>query len=145
MSRELSKLRMEMRAEFELTWGAWSDVNSRVDDMSSGMTDMASGMTDMSSGMTDMSSSMAEMSRAMAHMSSRMAEISSKIDQTSRLAKEAVASGEIGVARLRQMERRFSSVLEAVEKETSDKVSSKRFEDLEERVRRLEEKSDPAA
>ena len=43
------------------------------------------------------------------------------------------------------MESRFSTVLQAVETEMSDKVSVERLRDLEERVRRLEEKSDPAA
>jgi hypothetical protein len=53
-----------------------------------------------------------------------------------------VALGDQMVGRLRQLDDKFGKFLGALERET---VSSKSFRELEERVRRLEEKDDSAA
>lgn len=125
---ELSKLRRELTAEFALTWGAWEESNSRI---------------------AALSKKLDQQGREIAEQGQRIAEqgqsIAESMQISSQLGMQVVASGEIAAARLRQMEKRFDSVLRAVENETGGREVSKRLKALEKRVRKLEEKSDPAA
>lgn len=160
---ELSKLRKDMKAEFALLWGGWSSTNSRVDDFGKNLEQHTKILQEQSQQIAKQGEEIAEQGQEIAEQGQRIAEQGQRIAQQSRkiaqqnyqladamltsakIASEISAQGKQTVGRLQNMERRFSSVLEAVEKEMSECVSKDRFQKLEERVKRLEDKDDPAA
>jgi methyl-accepting chemotaxis protein len=107
---------------------------------------MAKSLEEQGQAIVEQGRSIAEQGQAIAEQGQAIARQSLRIDasmrQTAGIAREVVALGDQMVGRLRQLDDKFGKFLGALERET---VSSKSFRELEERVRRLEEKDDSAA
>jgi hypothetical protein len=103
MSEDLQRLRREIRADFELTWGSQAATNTRLE------------------------------------------ELAVTLDQVSHGLKAMADSGRKTVGRLRQLDRRFSAVIDVLERDMLGLAPLGRLESLEQRVAALEQKSDPAA
>jgi chromosome segregation ATPase len=123
MSKETEKLRREVRADLALMWANQSDANGRIEQLSRSIEQHAD---------------------QIAEQGQRIAEqglvIQASMRQTAALGREVADLGNQLVGRLKQFDKRFGKFLSAVEKD-----SEERFEALEARVARLEERGDPAA
>lgn len=123
MSKETERLRREVRADLALMWANQSDANGRIEQLSRSIEQHAD---------------------QIAEQGQKIAEqglvIQASMRQTAALGREVADLGTQLVGRLKQFDKRFGKFLAAVEKD-----SDQRFQALEERVTRLEERGDPAA
>ncbi len=130
MSKETEKLRREVRADLALMWANQSDANGSIERLSRSIEQHAD--------------QIAEQGQKIAEQGQRIAEqglvIQASMRQTAALGREVADLGTQMVGRLKQFDKRFGKFLSAVEKD-----SEERFEALEARVARLEERGDPAA
>lgn len=129
-SNEWRRLRNEMRADLELMWGSQADSNNRIESLSSSIEKHGQ--------------QIAEQGRQIAEQGRQIAEQSLRIEESMRqsaaLGREVAAIGHQLVGRLRQFDHRFGVLIDSLETD-----NDKRFAVLEERVTRLERKTDPAA
>ncbi len=123
MSKELDRLRKDVRAQLELMWGSQSESNSRIEKLSRSIEANAD--------------TIVEQGRQIAEQS---LVIQASMKQSAAIGREVVALGDQMVGRLRQFDYKFGQLLGAIEKD-----SDQRFVALEKRVARLEKKGDPAA
>ena len=137
MSKELDRLRKDVRAQLELMWGSQSESNSRIEKLSRSIEANADTIV-------EQGRQIAEQGRQIAEQGQRIAEqslvIQASMKQSAAIGREVVALGDQMVGRLRQFDYKFGQLLGAIEKD-----SDQRFVALEKRVSRLEKKGDPAA
>lgn len=116
MSKDLNQLKKEIRADFALIWGSQRDSNTRMEALASQLDQQAE----------------------------LIAEANRRVEESMRLAarlgREVVAAGDQTAGRLKQLDGRFITLLDALEKR-----QDRRYESLERRVARLEKNGDPAA
>ncbi len=132
MSGKYHQLRLEMRANFELTWGGQADANRRIDQI-------ASRLEIQGRDIAEQGRQIAEQGRQIAKQGQQ---IEAALKDTARIAREVVAIGDQNVGRLRQMDQRFGQFLDVLESEAQEQ--SEAISDLQERVSRLERRG-PAA
>jgi chromosome segregation ATPase len=137
MSKETEKLRREVRADLALMWANQSDANGRIEQLSRSIELHADQIA-------EQGQKIAEQGQKIAEQGQKIAEqglvIQASMRQTAALGREVADLGTQLVGRLKQFDKRFGKFLSAVEKD-----SDQRFQALEERVTRLEERGDPAA
>src|SRR5690606_14867000 len=71
--------------------------------------------------------------------------IEASMKDSARIAREVADNGRTMVGRFKLMDQRFAKFLDALEKEVEERAPLERLEELEERVRKLEERMGPAA
>lgn len=137
MSKEIDKLKKEIRADLALMWGSHSASNSRIGEMSRSL-EAQSEMIE------EQGQQIAEQGKQIALQGERIAEqgkqIAVSMRQSAALGWEVIAQGDQMVGRLRQFDQRFGKLLGALERD-----GERRLRALEKRVERLENKGDPAA
>ena len=144
MSKELDRLRKDVRAQLELMWGSQSESNSRIEKLSRSIEANADTIVEQGRQIAEQGRQIAEQGRQIAEQGQRIAEqslvIQASMKQSAAIGREVVALGDQMVGRLRQFDYKFGQLLGAIEKD-----SDQRFVALEKRVSRLEKKGDPAA
>ncbi len=144
MSKELDRLRKDVRAQLELMWGSQSESNSRIEKLSRSIEANADTIVEQGRQIAEQGRQIAEQGRQIAEQGQRIAEqslvIQASMKQSAAIGREVVALGDQMVGRLRQFDYKFGQLLGAIEKD-----SDQRFVALEKRVARLEKKGDPAA
>ncbi len=137
MSNETQKLRREVRAELELMWASQSSANKRIEKLSHSIEEHADQIAEQGRQIGEQGQRIAEQGQRIAEQGGQIAD---SMRQTAALGREVADLGTQLVGRLKQFDKKFGKFLFAVENEGKD-----RYDALEARVARLEEKSDPAA
>lgn len=130
MSKEIEQWKKEIRADLELMWGSQSDSNRRIESISESIEAHAEKIAEQGRKIAEQGRKIHEQSLA----------IEASMKQTAAIGREVVALGDQMVGHLRQFDYKFGKLFEALENE-----SDRRFEALEKRVFRLEQKGEPAA
>lgn len=144
MSKEIDKLKNEIRADLALMWGSHSASNSRIGEMSRSLEAQAEMIAEQGQRIAEQGQQIAEQGQRIAAQGERIAEqgrqIATSMRQSAALGREIIAQGDQMAGRFRQFDQRFGQLLGALEKD-----GDRRFRALEKRVERLENKGDPAA
>lgn len=136
-SSEWRRLRNEIRADLELMWGSQADSNNRIESLSSSIEKHGQQIAEQGRQIAEQGRQIAEQGRQIAEQSLRIEE---SMRQSAALGREVAAIGHQLVGRLRQFDHRFGVLIDSLETDNDKRISV-----LEERVTRLEQKTDPAA
>lgn len=137
MSKEIDKLKKEIRADLALMWGSHSASNSRIGEMSRSLEAQAEMIAEQGRQIADQGQRIAEQGQRIAEHGQQIAV---SMRQSAALGREIIAQGDQMAGRFRQFDHRFGQLLGALEKD-----GDRRLRALEKRVERLENKGDPAA
>ena len=137
MSKEIDKLKNEIRADLALMWGSHSASNSRIGEMSRSLEAQAEMIAEQGRQIADQGQRIAEQGERIAEQGQQIAV---SMRQSAALGREIIAQGDQMAGRFRQFDHRFGQLLGALEKD-----GDRRLRALEKRVERLENKGDPAA
>lgn len=135
MADKFEQFKREIRADLQLMWGGQSDGNKRIEQMARSIEQNSARIEEQGQKIAEQGQKIAEQGQ----------EIAKSMRETAKLGREVVALGDQMVGRLKQFDQRFGKFIDAMADEIEDRVPLERFENLEDRVRKLEEREGPAA
>lgn len=142
MSEESMKYYRELRAEMALMWGSQSDSKNRIEEISARLRRHGEKIEAQGAKIEAQGAKIEEQGRQIAEHGRQIAEqgreINASMQETARIGGEVAALGDQMVGRLKQIDYKFGKFQGALE---ADSVSKKSFNELEARVRRLEDRA----
>ncbi len=151
MSKESERWRKEVRAELELMWGRQSESSSRLRELGQKVDGCALRLDQQATKIEEQGQAIAEQGKQIARQGQQIADqgkmialqstvIADSLRHVAALAEQVADSSDAQVGRLRQLDSKIVKYLDSLEK-----GSNRRFDDLEARVAKLEQRNDPAA